>query len=126
MVDNPTNRSTDVTLLGGGGGGGALNIAEVQGTSTIAAVPEVVYEVTATDGTPGNVSITTDAFLAAPTGSTIEVIRCDAGGQTCTVYAPTGGTIQDPNTYAFGSSASLNVLNQSASWYINGNVLRLY
>ena len=126
LTDDPPNRRTILTLTGSGGGLAPLNVAEVQGTSTVAAVPQTTYEVTATAGTPGNVSITTDAFLAAPTGSTLEVIRCDAGGQTCTVAAPTGGTIQDPTTYAFGSTASLNTQNQSAAWYINGNVLRLY
>ena len=102
LTDDPPNRRTILTLTGSGGGLAPLNVFEVQGTSTVAAVPQTTYEVTATAGSPGNVSITTDAFLAALTGSTLEVIRCDAGGQTCTVAAPTGGTIQDPTTYAFG------------------------
>ena len=128
LTDDQPNRRTILTLSGGGGGGGGpLNVAEVQGTSTVVANPGVVYEVTATNGTPGNVSITTNAnFLGGATGLTLEVIRCDAGPYTCTVAAVTGGTIQDPTTYAFGSTASLNTQNQSAQWYLNGNVLRLY
>ena len=112
----------------GPSGDNGLRIAPVQGTSTVDAQPGITYPVNALAGTPGNVAFTTDAFLAATPnpGATLRVIRQDAGTETCTVAAPTGGSIQDPSTYAYGATASLNTQNQNASWYIDGNVLRLY
>jgi hypothetical protein len=94
--------------------------------STVVAAVNETYEATLTNGTPGNSVVTTDAFLTAPAGSTLEVIRTDAGAWTLTINAPTGGTIQDPTTRIFGATALLNTQDQTAAWYISGNVLRLY
>lgn len=112
----------------GPAGDNTLRIVKVQGTSTVDAAPGTTYPVNALNGTPGNVAFTTDQFLTANPnpGAILRVIRQDAGTETCTVAAPTGGSIQDPSTYAYGATASLNTQNQNASWYIDGNVLRLY
>ncbi len=127
LTDDQPNRRTILTLSGGGGGGGGgLTLGYIQGTSTVVAALNETYEATLTNGTPGNSVVTTDAFLAAPPGSTLGVVRTDAGAYTLTVNAPTGGTIQDPTTRLFGSTALLDTQDQSAAWYISGNVLRLY
>ena len=125
LVDNPANRSTDLTLTGGGGGG-QLPLGFVQGTSSVVAAVNERYEVTLTNGTPGNSSMNTDAFLAAAPGCVLAAVRTDASGYTMTFNAPAGGSIQDPTTRVLGPTASLNTQDQAASWYISGNVLRLF
>lgn len=126
LTNDPPNRRTILTLSGGGGGGGGLTLGYIQGTSTVVAALNETYEATLTNGTPGNSVLTTDAFLTAPPGSVLGVVRTDAGAYTLTVNAPTGGTIQDPTTRLFGATALVDTQDQSAAWYISGNVLRLY
>ncbi len=112
----------------GPSGEGLLLVAEVQGTSTVETEPGVLYEVTTTAGTSGNVLLKTDTnFTVAPVGSTLKVLRTDASGNTLTLDPPTGGTVQDPSTNVLGSSASFPTQNQSASYYLGATLaLRIY
>ena len=111
----------------GPSGEAALQIAEVEGTSTVECEPGVLYEVTTTNGTSGNVLLKTDAnFPSVPTGSTLKVIRTDGSANTTTLDSPPSGAVQDPSTNAFGSTASFPNANQSASYYLNGLTLRIY